>query len=101
MKLRWSSRATEDVIRIWGYIAFRRPDAARAVAQRITNAARQLQRHPLSGRAGYDTTRELPVSRTPYVLIYSVGADAVEVHRVLHGAQFRSEDELGPDGLPI
>jgi toxin ParE1/3/4 len=31
-------------------------------------------------------TRELVVSRTPFIVVYAVG-DAVELLRILHGAQ--------------
>lgn len=47
-----------------------------------------LRDHPRVGRVGRMAgTRELVLPGTPYIAIYTVKADTVTVHRVLHGAQ--------------
>jgi plasmid stabilization system protein ParE len=40
------------------------------------------------GRPGrIEGTRELVISRTPYIAAYRIGGDTVRILRVLHGAQ--------------
>ena len=55
---------------------------------RIEVAGEQLLAQPLMGRVGKAAaTREWVVTRSPYILIYRVMPEAVEVLRVMHGAQ--------------
>lgn len=52
-----------------------------------------LSRHPEIGRQGRaGGTRELVVSRTPYIVAYRVADRRVEVLAVLHGAQQWPDD---------
>ncbi|WP_428378126.1 type II toxin-antitoxin system RelE/ParE family toxin [Lichenicoccus sp.] len=47
-----------------------------------------MEQHPQIGRAGRIVgTRELVVSGTPYILVYFVADEAVQVLRVLHSSQ--------------
>ncbi len=51
-------------------------------------AVARLERYPASGRMGaLRHTRELVVVQTPYVVIYRVAEEALEILRVIHGAQ--------------
>jgi toxin ParE1/3/4 len=69
------------------YVADRNPAAAIGQLAEIQNQVRNLIAHPLSGRPGRVAhTRELIVSRTPFIVICAVG-NAVELLRILHGAQ--------------
>ena len=55
-----------------------------------------LTRFPESGRPGrVEGTRGLVVGRTPYVVVYRIGADGVQVPRVLHGTR-RWPEEPSP-----
>ncbi|HBK45791.1 MAG TPA: plasmid stabilization protein ParE, partial [Xanthomonadaceae bacterium] len=59
------------------------PAAATALAQRVLDAARTLAEQPVLGRAGRVAgTREWRVGQTPYVLVYRVRGDALEVLHV-------------------
>jgi plasmid stabilization system protein ParE len=59
-----------------------------AAAERILAAAARLAEFPETGRPGRRAgTRELVVSRTPYLVPYRVRGEFVEVLRVLHGRQ--------------
>ena len=70
------------------YIAKDDPIAARNAVQRIRAAVDQLAEYPSMGRVGrVPLTRELIVGGTPWIIVYRVRADAVEIIRVLHGAQ--------------
>ncbi|WP_422641803.1 type II toxin-antitoxin system RelE/ParE family toxin [Zavarzinia sp.] len=54
----------------------------------ILETVARLSEHPHLGRAGrVADTRELVISRTPYVAVYSVGPDAIDILAVFHGAR--------------
>lgn len=93
MKLVWSPFALSDRDEIFSHIEAESPQAAVTVDKQIAAAARRLIEFPESGRprrvAG---TRELVVSRTPFIVAYLVSADVIRILRVLHGAQLRPED---------
>ena len=51
-------------------------------------AVARLERYPAIGRKGaLRDTRELVVVQTPYVVIYRIAEEALEILRVIHGAQ--------------
>jgi len=88
MEVRWSPEAGNDFVRIIEYIRAQNPDAALRMARNIYRTVATLKHHPRRGRAGrVNGTRELVLAPLPYVVVYRVLADAVEVARVLHGAQ--------------
>jgi len=96
MQIRWLDRAEADIDELFEYLLDRDPRAA----QRIYNAIREqvalLADQPGLGRPGRVAgTRELVITRTPYIVAYTVDLhiDAVIVLRVLHGAR-RWPDEL-------
>jgi toxin ParE1/3/4 len=86
--VRWSLLARQDLQVLRAYIARDNPTAAASVARRITASANRLVRYPHLGRPGRRPgSRELVIPRTPYLLIYVVGEQRVDIVRVLHGAQ--------------
>jgi toxin ParE1/3/4 len=86
LKLRWTHPALADLVEAQNYIARDNPSAAEAVAQRVWDAAKRLCDNPEIGRRGLTHgTREWPVSQTPYLIVYRVKNDAVEILRVWHG----------------
>jgi toxin ParE1/3/4 len=86
--LGWSLLALRDLEQLQAYIERDDPAAAIRTAARILDAAERLERFPNLGRPGREkATRELVVPHTPYLLIYRVRGEALEVLRVLHGAQ--------------
>lgn len=88
MRLRWSQAALADLIELRAYIAQDRPQAATSVARRILDTVSHLERFPKMGRPGRVAgTRELVVSRTPYLVPYRIREDTIELLRVLHGAR--------------
>ncbi len=77
-----------DLASLRAYIARDRPDAAARQVEPIVAAAAMLAEFPEMGRAGRRRgTRELVVSRTPYLVPYRVRGELIEVLRVLHGRQ--------------
>lgn len=88
MRVEWLPIAVVERENQLAYIAERNPWAAIDMGDAIETAVQQLAHHPQIGRPGrVEGTRELVISRTPYVLAYVVTNEAVRVLRVLHGSQ--------------
>ena len=84
-RLRWTKRASQQLLDAWLHVAAENPHAADQMAERILTAARELALHSLIGRPGRrNGTRERVVSHTPYLLIYRARAHSVQILRVLH-----------------
>lgn len=85
MRLRWTRPALADLVEAQTFIAADNPQAARDVAQRVWDAAAGLRDHQDIGRPGHvPDTREWVVSRTPYLIVYRVNNETVEILRVWH-----------------
>jgi len=88
MTVRWSPEAAADLAAIVEYIRKENPAAAERVARKIYEGVAALASFPKQGRPGRTKgTHELVFSPLPYVVVYRVKDDAVEIARVLHGAQ--------------
>ncbi|MFZ1083784.1 MAG: type II toxin-antitoxin system RelE/ParE family toxin [Terracidiphilus sp.] len=87
MRLEWSAFAFADRMAIFDDIEADSPRAAVAVDDRIQDCVEKLTRFPEMGRPGrIEGTRELVISRTPYIADYRISGDTVRILRVLHGA---------------
>ncbi|MGQ0505840.1 MAG: type II toxin-antitoxin system RelE/ParE family toxin [Myxococcaceae bacterium] len=88
MELEWTPAALEDLDTALDFIAKDKPSAARKMAGRIEEAVDSLVEHPNLGRSGrVKSTRELVVSGTPFLIVYVVLLDQVQILRVLHHAR--------------
>ena len=84
----FSQPARGDIAAIYDFIARENPAAAQRVASAIERATDRLAMFPHSGRKGaVETTRELVVPRLPYIVVYRVEPDTVEIISVFHAAQ--------------
>lgn len=95
MRVEWSRLALEDRDRIFDYyeIDQANPRAAVMVDDRIDNQVDVLIDHPAFGRPGrVADTRELVISKTPYLVAYRILGDAVRILRVLHSRQLWPDD---------
>jgi addiction module RelE/StbE family toxin len=87
MKLVWRERALTDLESIISYIADRNEAAAERLHSAIEACGEGLTRHPFLYRPGrVEGTREAIVHPN-YILIYRVGAEAIEIVRVVHSKQ--------------
>lgn len=90
MKVVFRKSALFDIENIHRFIARDNPHAAKQVAARIRDATRRLEQFPLSGRRGaVEGTHELIVSRLPYIVVYEIMSETVEVMAVFHAAEDR------------
>jgi toxin ParE1/3/4 len=89
MLIRWTVPAARDLTGICDYINDHDgPEASRRVALRIYEGADSLKRFPYRGRPGRKmNTRELVFPGLPFLAVYRVREGAVEINRILHGAQ--------------
>ena len=90
MRLRWTAPAAQDLYSITRYVRRDNPTAAREVAKTIYDGCESLINSPHRGRKGKQTgTRELVFSPLPYIAVYRVTEDIVEILHIWHGAQDR------------
>ncbi|WP_110650778.1 type II toxin-antitoxin system RelE/ParE family toxin [Salinicola peritrichatus] len=88
MIVRWLERAIVDLEGIADYIAMDRPDAALSIVDRVEASAEAIPDNPQRGRSGrVSGTRELIIAGTPYLIVYRISPNTIDVLRVLHGAQ--------------
>ena len=88
MRIAWTEPALRDLASARTFIAEDNQPAADRQVERVLAAVAGLLRFPEVGRSGRRAgTRELVVSRTPYVVAYRVRAERIEILRVLHGRQ--------------
>jgi len=88
MLIRWTVPAFEDAQNIVRHIRERSPDLAAQVMRSILIAAERLLTFPNLGRPGtVQGTHELVVG--PYVIVYRVRSECIELLRIWHGAQDR------------
>jgi len=86
----WLPRALKDRDEQLDYIAQDNPQAAIEQGDRLEQHIDLLVEHPEIGPAGRrKSTREMVISRTPFVVVYRLRPKLVriEIVRVLHSAQ--------------
>jgi toxin ParE1/3/4 len=89
MRVRWTEPAARDLTQICDYIQEHDTSStARRAAISIYERLSALMEFPEQGRQGRKSgTRELIFTGLPYLAIYRIRGDAVEILRILHGAQ--------------
>lgn len=88
MTLHWMERALRARYEQLDYIARDNPNAAIQMDERIESETERLLRHPRSGRRGRKRgTRELVISHSPFILVYRIRKNQIEILRILHGSQ--------------
>ena len=88
MNIRWLPLAQRNRLEQLDYIAQDNPLAAIGQDEQIERQVNMLLAHPEMGRPGrVAATRELVISGTPFVLVYRLQAQHIEIVRLLHSAQ--------------
>jgi len=89
MRVRWTAPAARDLTQICDYI---QEDNSRTTARRVAvsiyDRVGALAEFPEQGRPGRKSgTREVVLSGLPFLAVYRLRGDAVEILRILHRAQ--------------
>jgi toxin ParE1/3/4 len=88
MRIRWTVPAADDLHHIKDYLQKNYPQFAEPTVRAIYERIRSLKTSPHRGRPGHrGGTRELAITPLPYVVVYTVKAEAVEILHIYHGAQ--------------
>jgi toxin ParE1/3/4 len=88
MEMRWASLAARDLERIHRYIAQDNPAAAGDVIQALYDGCSARSAFPERGRPSrMQGRRELVFSPLPYIAVYRVRLEVVEIIRIYHAAQ--------------
>ena len=88
MRLIWSTPATLDLVSIDGWLAVNAgTEVAEMFLKRIRLRARRLRDFPQIGAPIDASQRSVRVPRTPYVIVYIVRPQIVEILRIHHNRQ--------------
>ncbi|HXK04513.1 MAG TPA: type II toxin-antitoxin system RelE/ParE family toxin [Verrucomicrobiae bacterium] len=90
MRIRWTPAAAADLKAIHDYLREHEPQWARLTVIELRQGIQKLKQFPQIGRPGRaEGTRELLHERLPYIVVYRVRGEAVEVLRIWHPSQDR------------
>jgi toxin ParE1/3/4 len=90
MRLRWTPAAADDLESIQDYLLGHLPSFEQSTIREIYETISTLRSIPFRGRPGREEgTRELVLSRLPYIVVYRVINSDVEILHICHGAQNR------------
>jgi toxin ParE1/3/4 len=88
MDIAWRRQAERDLQHLFDFVLQHDPSAAHRLCDRIERRVGQLRSHPQLGRrGGVAGTRELVITRTPYVVAYRVSVVRIDVLAVIHAAR--------------
>jgi toxin ParE1/3/4 len=89
MIIEWSRPAVADIRSLHRFLDQSNPKAATRIAQTIVSTVnRLLSQNPMLGHPGrVHETRELVISKTPYIVPYRVRHGRLQILRVFHHSQ--------------
>jgi toxin ParE1/3/4 len=89
MLIRWTDVAAADFTHVCDYTEDRFGAAqARRAAMVIYESIDSLKTLPHKGRLGRSRgTRELNIPKLPFIVVYRLHKDSIEINRILHSAQ--------------
>ncbi len=91
MRVRWTPAAAGDLERISNYLKENHPHYRQPTMRKLFDGILSLKESPHRGRAGHeDGTRELLFSPLPYIAVYRVKEQSVEILGIYHTAQDRA-----------
>ena len=90
MRIRWTPAAANDLQQIGQYLTRHLPHLAQSTLVELYETAQSLKISPHRGRPGREPdTRELVFNRLPYIIVYRVKEETIQLLRIYHGAQER------------
>jgi toxin ParE1/3/4 len=88
MQVKWLAKALVNLTDEADYIAKESPANSKAFFTHVLASVEQLKEHPHLGRAGrVSGTRELVITRYPYIVPYRIKNGCIEILRVFHTAR--------------
>ena len=88
MRIRWTPAAAADLEHVKDFLKIRYPSFAEPTVHKLYDGIRSLKTFPHRGRKGREEgTRELVFAPLPYVAVYRVKGDAIEVLHIHHAAR--------------
>jgi toxin ParE1/3/4 len=88
VRIQWHPLASTDLAELMTYIARDSLKAAYRMHDEIRRQTSILVTNPEAGRVGrISGTRELVITRTPYIAAYRLSSEVITILRLLHGAQ--------------
>lgn len=90
MRVRWTPLAAADLQSIRDYLKEHHPQYSQPTMRKLYEKIRALKDAPYAGRPGaIEGTRELLFPPLPYIAVYRVSGQTIEIWRIYHGAQNR------------
>jgi toxin ParE1/3/4 len=90
MRIRWTLAAAADLEHIKDYLSEHYPHLAQSTVLELYETIPSLKVSPHRGRIGREGgTRELVLTRLPYIVAYRVKEQDIEVLHIYHAAQQR------------
>ncbi len=97
MRIRWTPAAAADLQNIGDYLRKYHPRLRQPTLRKLYESVRSLKDSPYRGKSGLEEgSRELHFQPMPYVAVYRVRVQTIEVLRVYHTAQNRPSPEALP-----
>lgn len=88
--IRWTPAAARDLQNVSDYLEENHPQYRHATLRKVYSIIQSLKEWPYRGRIGREQgTRELMVSPLPYIAVYRVNNQSIEVLRIYHSVQNR------------
>lgn len=88
MKVRFSTRATQQITAALDYVAGRSPQGAARIRDRVTEIAALLESHPFAGRkTNRPRIRRLVATPYPYLIDYRIADNEIVIMRFRHAAR--------------
>ena len=91
MKLAWTDRALNDLVRLYEFLASENPAAAAKAVQKFVTTADRLQHFPRMGERldRYDPREVRRIFAGPYEIRYRLTTDTIFILRLWHGREQR------------
>ena len=87
-RIRWTPAAAADLEEIRNYLAEHMAHLMASTVLSVYNSIRSLKNMPNRDRLGREIgTRELVLAPLPYIVVYRVNGDAVEILHIHHGSR--------------
>lgn len=91
MRIRWTPAAAADLRQIGNYLKEHHPKYRQPTMRKLYDTIRSLKQMPARGRPGTEKdTREILFPPMPYIAVYRMKDQTIEILRIYHTAQHRT-----------